>query len=430
MSVAASHRVEPLNALIFDPARAGALDQLIAPPYDLIDRTQQEELHARSPFNIVRLELSREADPYAGAATTLARWRGDAILTRAPKPAFYYYIQRFAHAGRAMVRKGVIARVFLEEFASGKILPHERTFPKAKEDRLRLLATTRTNISPIFGLYPSMSTSLTDLLARVADRAPILTAVDDRGIVNELRAIDVPDEIAIVQEALEAPRILIADGHHRYETALEYSRQRRAGVKTSAPQPFDYVMMTLVAFDDPGLVILPTHRLIRNLPQEPLTHFRMRCGEDFIIEEVADRDHFLATLAAGEPDALGAALAGQSGFLLLALRDRGQLAGAMPETPPAVRSLGVSILHGLILERIFGIKPAEVRQGGNIEYTIHAFAALSEVAGGRAAGAFLMNPPTVQDIERVSRAGSTMPEKSTYFFPKLTTGMVLNPLDD
>jgi uncharacterized protein (DUF1015 family) len=430
MSPVPSHRVEPLNALLFEPAHAGALDRLIAPPYDLIDRTQQEELYARSPFNIVRLELSREADPYGSAATTLARWRADAILARSPKPAFYYYSQRFAHAGGVMVRKGVIARVRLEEFASGKILPHERTFPKAKEDRLRLLAATRTNISPIFGLYPSTSTALHDLLTRLADRAPILTAVDDRGIFNELRAIDAPDEIAIVQQALEAPRILIADGHHRYETALEYSRQRRAGLQSSAPQPFDYVMMTLVAFDDPGLVILPTHRLIRNLPQEPLVHFRTRCGEHFIVEEVADRDRFLATLAAGEPDALGAALAGQSGFLLLALRDRTKLAAAMPETPPSVRRLGVSILHGLILDGIFGIKPAEVRQGGNIEYTIDASAALREVVGGRAAGAFLMNPPTVQDIERVSGAGSTMPEKSTYFFPKLTTGMALSPIDD
>lgn len=430
MSVAPSHRVEPLDALLFDPAHAGALDQLIAPPYDLIDRTQQDELYARSPFNIVRLELSREADPYASAATTLARWRADAILARWPKPAFYYCIQRFTHAGQAMVRDGLIARVRLEEFASGKILPHERTFPKAKEDRLRLLAATRTNISPIFGLYPSPSTALRDLWGRLAKRSPIQTAVDDRGIVNELRVVDAPDEIAIVQQALEAPRILIADGHHRYETALEYSRQRRAGVQSSAPQLFDYVMMTLVAFDDPGLVILPTHRLIRNLPQEPRDHFRTRCSEHFIVEEVADRDHFLASLAAGERDVLGAALAGQSGFLLLALRDRAKLAAAMPETPPAVRDLGVSLLHELILDRIFGIKPAEVRRGGNIEYTIDASAALREVAEGRAAGAFLVNPPTVQDIERVSGAGSTMPEKSTYFFPKLTTGMVLSPIDD
>jgi uncharacterized protein (DUF1015 family) len=431
MNVTAPRRVEPLDALLFDPARTGSLERVVAPPYDLIDHVQQERLYARSPYNIVRLELSRARDPYASAAATLADWRATAALARAPKPAFYYYTQRFDHAGRVMVRNGLIARVRLEEFATGRILPHERTFPKAKEDRLLLLAATRVNISSIFGLYPTASTALRELLDRTAAAAPTLTAIDDRGIVNEVRALDAPEAIAIVQEALEAPRILIADGHHRYETALEYRRQRHAATPgLPTPQPFDYVMMTLVAFDDPGLVILPTHRLVRRLPADPVAHFRDRCREHFTVEELAAPDAFLAALTARGRGALGVALGGQPGFLMLTLRDLASLAAAMPDTPAAVRDLAVSILHTLVLDRIFGIKPDEVRQGGNLEYTIDGPAALTEVAAGRAAGAFLMNPPTVDDIERVSGAGATMPEKSTYFFPKLLTGLVLNPLDD
>ena len=431
MNAPASRRVEPLDALLFDPARTGSIDQVVAPPYDLIDRAQQEQLYARSPYNIVRLELSRDPDPYASAAATLAAWRATATLARAPKPAFYHYTQRFNHAGRVMVRNGLIARVRLEEFTSGRILPHERTFPKAKEDRLRLLAATRTNISSIFGLYPSTAIDLRELLELTAAAAPTLTAIDDRGIVNEVRALDSPRAIATVQHALDAPRILIADGHHRYETALEYRRQRHAATPgLASPQPFDYVMMTLVAFDDPGLVILPTHRLVRRLAADAITHFRDRCREHFALEEFAGPAAFLAALTVRGRGALGVALGGQPGFLILTLRDPAKLAVAMPDTPAAVRDLEVTLLHTLVLDRICGIKPDEVRQGGNLEYTIDGPAALIEVTAGRAAGAFLMNPPTVADIARVSSAGATMPEKSTYFYPKLLTGLVLNSLDD
>jgi uncharacterized protein (DUF1015 family) len=431
MNATGAHRVEPLHALLYNPARTGSLDQVVAPPYDLIDKAQQDQLYARSPFNIIRLELSREPDPYASAAATLAAWRAAGTLARSPKPAFYYYTQRFNHAGRSMVRNGLIAQVRLEEFASGMILPHERTFPKAKEDRLRLLAATRTNISSIFGLYRSASAALRDLLERTATAPPLVAATDDRGIVNEVRALDSPSTIATVQQALAAPRILIADGHHRYETALEYRRQRRAAAPgLAAPQPFDYVMMTLVAFDDPGLVILPTHRLVRRLPADAVARFRDRCRADFTVDELRDRDQFFAALAAHGRRTLGVVLGGQAGFLLLTLRDPASLAAAMPDTPAVVRDLEVTLLHTLIFDQIFRIKPDAVRQGGNIEYTIDASAAMTEVAAGRAAGAFLMNPPTVEDIERVSGAGATMPEKSTYFFPKLLTGLVLNPLDD
>ncbi|HXR24394.1 MAG TPA: DUF1015 domain-containing protein, partial [Candidatus Binataceae bacterium] len=251
-------RIAPFRALTFNLARSGPLERIVAPPYDLINQTRQNELYARSPYNVVRLELNRDADPYASAAATLAQWIDACVVEPALQPAMYFYTQTFQIEGRRLVRSGMIARIRLEEFKDGRILPHERTFPKAKEDRLRLLTATRVNVSPIFGLYPSGDTAVEALLAKVAARAPMIEVTDDLGIVNEVRAIDDAEEIAIVQRALADARVLIADGHHRYETALEYRRRRRAQDGNPAgTRPYDYVMMTLVAFDDPGLVILP-----------------------------------------------------------------------------------------------------------------------------------------------------------------------------
>lgn len=421
-------RIEPLPAMVFDAVRLGGFDRLIAPPYDLIGPALQKDLYVRSPYNIIRLELNRDPDPYTSAATTLAAWHADGILKPTPHTAINHYTQRFKYMGRELSRVGLVARVRLEDFSSGRILPHERTFPKAKEDRLRLLEATRMNISSIFGLYPSGNRALERLLKEVATRAPALSATEDSGIVDEVRAIESREEIRIVQEALADARILIADGHHRYETAIEYRRRRRAAENPMETQPYDYVMMTLVAFDDPGLVILPTHRLVRRLLDEAIAAFNTRSREYFQIEEFADDPLLLAALETRGRGALGVALWGDSHRRLLTLKDPSVLDTLAPDIPRAVRTLDVSVLHNLILDRIFGMKPEEVQRGGNIEYTIDADHALEEVAGGRAAGAFLMSPPTVAAIEQVCASGATMPEKSTYFFPKLVTGLLMNPL--
>jgi uncharacterized protein (DUF1015 family) len=423
-------RIEPFPALIFDAAKAGVLRDLIAPPYDLVDAAQQEALYARSPFNVIRLELNRDADPYASAATTLATWIRERVLARHIPPALFHYTQRFEVAGRPLSRVGLIARVHLEPFSSGRILPHEKTFPKAKEDRLRLLTATRTNVSPIFGLYPSHHAELKTLLANVAARMPSLEATDDRGVANEIRAIVEPGEIAAIQKALADAQILIADGHHRYETALEYQRRRRAAETNSAAvHGYDSVMMTLVAFDDPGLVILPTHRVVRAIAPAALASFAARAREHFALEEFSSAGALQSRLIQRGRGALAVALKGQA-LRLLTLRDSAAMTAAAPDLPSAVRDLDVARLHTLIFDRICGIGADQIRQGGNITYTIDAPAALASVAGGEADGAFLMNPPTVDDVARVSATGATMPEKSTYFFPKLVTGMVLNPLDD
>ncbi len=423
-------RIEPFAALMFNRSRCGALAEVVAPPYDLIDKARQDALYARNPYNVVRLELNRDADPYTSAAETLARWLREGIVERAAHPSIYFYTQTFELEGRRLVRNGLIARIRLEEFSAGRILPHERTFPAAKEDRLRLLIATGTNVSPIFGLYPSGNIELEGLLARAAGREPSIDVTDDAGIVNQIRPIDAPEEIRIVRHALAEARVLIADGHHRYETALEYRRRMRSAAGNSGTtMPYDYVMMTLVAFNDPGLVILPTHRLIRRLDRDAMMSFAVRARELFDLEEFENNDAMRAALSVHGRGALGIALKGERAMRLLRLKSYDALASTLPDVPKEVRELDVSILHTLMLDRIFALRPDEVRKGGNIEYTIDARAALSAVERGEADGAFLMNPPSVHDVERACGAGATMPEKSTYFYPKLLTGLVMNQLD-
>jgi uncharacterized protein (DUF1015 family) len=433
-------RIQPFAALVFNRERAGRLDELIAPPYDLIDEARQAELYARSPNNIVRLELNSDPDPYASAAATMKQWIATGTLQHT-RQAIFLYTQTFAMDGQNFIRNGWVVRIRLEEFAGGRILPHERTFPKAKEDRLRLLAATRANISSVFGLYPSGNKQLEALMAEVANRAPTLAATDDLGILNEVRAVDSPAEISIIQQALEPARVLIADGHHRYETALEYRRRMRpvsteAALEApssrtgegSAMRPEDYVMMTLVAFDDPGLVILPTHRVIPRLSSEQLKAYESHIHEKFAVEEFDDTDAMLARLQSRGRGSIGAAVKGTRPSIVH-LRNQDYMSRALPQAHEEVRKLDVAVLHALILDQILGITPEMVRSGSNISYTIDGRAAVAGVASGAAAGAFLLCPPTVYDVERVSGAGATMPEKSTYFYPKLQTGLLINPLD-
>ena len=423
-------RIEPFSALLYNREVAGDPARVVAPPYDLIGAARQNQLYERSPYNIVRLELGREPDRYAVAEKTLADWLDARVLVHAPRPAIYQYTQSFDVEGRLLHRTGLIARVRLEEFSSRRIVPHERTFPAAKEDRLSLLTALQMNTSSIFALYSSAHPGLDRLRERVASREPLIDLVDDLGIRNELRVIDAPEEIGIIQRELESPRLLIADGHHRYETALNYRRARRHENASSNPEPYDYTMMTLVGCNDPGLVILPTHRVVKTLDREAIAAFPERAREIFKIEEIAHRDEFRARLERAGSGAIGVTLRGSTTYFILRLRSRTALKAAMPDAPAPVRRLDVSVVHALIFDRIFGLKADEIQRGNNIEYTIEIGGALGAVAQGRADGAFLMNPPSIEDVERVSDAGATMPEKSTYFHPKLLTGLVMNPLFD
>jgi len=429
--VISGDRIEPFRALVYNADKAGDCSELVAPPYDLIGPQRQQQLYDRSPFNVVRLEYGKEQDRYAAAAETMRKWQSERILQRVATPALYFYSQFFDYEGRHLRRDGFILRLRLEAFAPGRILPHERTFAAAKQDRLRLLEATRTNLSPIFGLHSGAHRELDALRESLRSRPALMRVTDDLKIDNELRMVESPAEIKIVRDALRDSRILIADGHHRYETALDYQRQCRAAeIYRLGLRPYDYVMISLVPCDDPGLVILPTHRVVQRLDSERIRKFEARAGESFSIENFGDRDSMRRALASAGRGSTGVLLRGQSRPKLLRLKRADLTKEAMPDQRTEVRELDVSILHGLVFEKILGLRDFDVRAGGNIEYTIDSEAAFDSVAQGRADGAFFLNPPSILDVERVSDAGATMPEKSTYFFPKLLTGLVMNPLCD
>jgi len=424
-------RIEPFRALVYSRDQAGELTRLVAPPYDLIGPERQAELYSRSPYNVVRLEHAKEKDRYATAAQTMRRWQEERILERMARPAIFFYSQFFVHERRQMRRDGYIVRLRLEAFAPTRILPHERTFAAAKQDRLLLLEATNTNLSPIFGLYSGPRPELEVLSERIRSRPPWISVSDDLSVRHEVRIVDSLAEIEIVREALREGRILIADGHHRYETALNYQRERRlTDEDRAAVHAYDYVMISLVSCADHGLVILPTHRVVNRLDAKVLRNFAARANELFWIEDCAERDSMRAELARVGAGAVGVFLRGDSRPRLLRLRDQDLAAQVMSDKPAEVRGLDVSILHELIFDKLLELKEADVRAGVKVEYTIDSEAAFDAVVRQKADGAFFLNPPSIRDVERVSDAGATMPEKSTYFFPKLLTGLVMNPLSD
>ncbi|MCC6216766.1 MAG: DUF1015 domain-containing protein [Polyangiaceae bacterium] len=419
--------VRPLRGLRY-AAAAGPLSALLAPPYDVLSAEDRDRLAARDPRNIVHVTLPRapgapgdELAPYRAGASTLDAWRRSGALVRDERPALYRYVQRFTVPGTDDRRERVslIALLRVEPYDRGVVLPHERTFPKHKADRRRLLEATRTHVECIYGLYED---DAGEVQARVA-AAPAsccVRATTEDGLEHALDVIDDPGVTAALVEALGPRRVWIADGHHRYETALAFREEVGARAQPIAE---DYVLMALGSMSDPGLVLLPTHRVLQSLP---LAHeeIRARLSEHLALSEVPAAELPGRLAAVRDPArAFGVVLPGVA--WLGAVRDVDRAVAALGDVGSlALRSLDVSILHGLLLERALGVQGLE-----SIAYTRDAADALARVAGG-AAAAFLMNPPTVDDMRRIALGGERMPQKSTYYHPKITSGLVLWALAD
>jgi uncharacterized protein (DUF1015 family) len=427
--------LQPFRGLRYDPATVGDLGAVVAPPYDVIDAAQQATLHARSPYNAVRLILNRDPDPYGTAATTLAAWRRTRVLASDALPALYLYAQRFPLAAGERERIGVIGALRLESLQSGRVRAHERTLEKAKNDRLALVRACRTSLSPIFGLVGSPAARLRELVPA----APAEVDVRDAdGARHRVWPITDATLLARVAAELAEREVFIADGHHRYETALRYRDERRAALGAAAPPPgaapFDYVLTYLTSMDDPGLVILPTHRVLGVLPLDAAA-LRAALAKTFTIAELpaspsglaALLDRLQGSVADGETR-IGAAVAGVGALWLLSARTERLPFPA--GVPPQLRALEVSALHQVILAGILGLPIGERGGTPGLSYTQDADAALTRVESGAAAAAFFVPPTDVAALRAVALAGLTMPEKSTYFHPKLLTGLVFYPLDD
>jgi len=424
--------LKPFRPLRYNPAVVGDLSAVVAPPYDVISDAHRDLLHERSPFNVVHLILNRAADPYSAAADLLTAWRAQGALVREAQPIVGYHLENFVLPnGSPRQREGIIGVVRLEPFASGHIRPHERTFARAKEDRMRLLRACRTNLSPIFGLYADREAVIDPARAAATRRAPDIDVHDDAGVRHRLWLLAEPEIANAIAAGLRDETVFIADGHHRYETALAYRDVMRRAGDDDRDAPHNFILMYLTSMSHPGLVILPTHRIFRRLPEFEGGAFVRALRRSFRVRQFGctARQEFLAALRqAPQHGRFGMVLADGDDLLIADQVNTGVLGNQAADRAAAVRHLDVTVLDTLIVRGILGVDATAAAQAGDLTYTHDDDAALDAVSGG-AQAAFLMNPPRIEDVQAVCLAGETMPEKSTYFYPKLASGLVFHPLE-
>ncbi len=433
--------IRPFRALRYDPDVVGDLGPLVAPPYDVIGPEQRRMLLARHPKNAVRLDLpfpepgEAPDEQYRRVARSLAAWRSDGTLRKDPTPSLYVYEQTYQVPGTRVERlqRGFFGRLRLEPFGPGSgVLPHERTLSGPKEDRYRLLRATGVNTSPVVGLFQDRNGEAARHLAAIAATPAAADVLDDEGVRHRLWAVaddgDPSGTVATLVAAAGAQPVAIADGHHRYETALRYRDERRM-TRSCEPDPaFDYLLMLFL--DAAGaLTVLPTHRVVRDLGDDGLARIMDGLPALYEVspmpaEALVERFEAAGELPGGE-GRLG--LVTRDGAWMLAAR-REALAGILPAGGEALRGLDVSLL-GATLGSLAGIDAAAVAGGRRIRYTKSAAEAAALVTGGEdgADAAFLLEPTPVTSILAVARDGDVMPQKSTYFYPKAITGLVLNP---
>jgi uncharacterized protein (DUF1015 family) len=413
--------LKPLKALHYDPAVAGDLADLVAPPYDVIDSDQREALVARSPFNVVEIDLPLGDDRYAAAAALLDDWKSQGVLTTDSDDALWALTQDYTGPdGDARTRRGFFARVRVTDYGSGRIRPHERTHPGPKEDRLRLTRATQANLSPIFSLYSDPDDLAWTALEPHTTGAPWGEVTDADGTLHRIWRVADPDAVAHVIDALADTELLIADGHHRYETARVYADE------VGGEGPHRYVLMCLVALEDPGLTVFPTHRLVRGLDsarQEALAH---AIKDDFEIAQVT-RDEIAPPPGDG-PLQLGYIDSHFRQPYRLTLKSQEIADAALPEMPDAYRRLDVGVLEALLLKGPLALTDDDISHLNGFGYARDVQQALDLIDSAAYDAAFLVRPTPVGQVREIAATGQNMPPKSTYFFPKVLTGLLFNPL--
>jgi uncharacterized protein (DUF1015 family) len=413
--------IQPPRALHYDPAKTGGLQDVLAPPYDVIDQQQRADLVARSPYNVVNIDLPQGDNPYAAAAQELNRWRAEGVVIQDPEPALWALAQDYIGPdGQKRTRTGFLARVRVTEYGPGTIRPHERTHPGPKEDRLRLTRATRANLSPIFSLYSDQTGGATAALAEQTTAAPYAETIDDDGTVNRIWRVGDAEAIEIITEVLNPEELLIADGHHRYETARVYAEE------IGGEGPHRYVLMCLVALQDPGLTIFPTHRLVNGLRPDQHETLANAIRTNFNIEPLDST----AELAPPENDELkiGYIDAHSRKPFMLTLKDPAIADRALADHAEPYRRLDTAVLEALILKGALEMTDERIDHLDGLGYARDFDQALASVESGEYDAAFFMAPTPVERVQAVAAAGESMPPKSTYFYPKVPTGLLFNPL--
>lgn len=422
--------IRAFKGIRYNQAEVGDLSAVITPPYDVISLDEEDWYWERSPYNVIRLTLPREngGNKYVTASAFLRRWLSDGILKQDDKPAIYAYQQEFEALGHRMKRMAFTCLVRLEEFGKGSIFPHENIMAKPLEDRLNLMRATRASFDSVFGLYHD--TEVDVVLRRFADQKPDASATDRDGVRSDLWRISDSDAISEITAHLEREQIVIADGHHRYTAALAYRNEMRelAGVPAHARSeaPYDYLMMTLVAYEDPGLVVLPTHRLVREVLGFDAETLLARIGDIFDVREASDEGLEDEVERSGD-FSFGVHLKEKSYIITLKPDVRPEQAIQSPGSD-ALKRLDVSVLHSLILDRFLGVGAQSVAAGSgrsNLTFTRDVAEGIASVDRGEYQALFVMKPMKVEDVRTIATGGERMPQKSTYFYPKLLTGLLM-----
>jgi len=415
--------------------------KVLAPPYDVIDSDQRSQLAASDPHNVVRLILPQAdngGDRYQAAARTLDDWLARGVLVRDGSRCLYRYHQVFRSAelgDRTVMRKGLIAAVRLEPFSSGIILPHERTLTGPKQDRFALMKATHAHFSQIFSLYQDAAGEIERVVRKIDEKKPDLEGTTPDGVMHRLWRIADAELVGRLRRLFAPKKLYIADGHHRYETMLALRDHLSMGASPGQYSSVQYGSMFLVSMDDPGLVILPTHRIVHGLADFSPARLLERVREHFLVDRLPG--------AARDPVAIRAAIANTPGH-------QPSFAAVFPGDPdawqltldahvnpsslglgghPSVLRLDVTLLHSLVLDRLLGITPAAQEAQTNLRYVKDTAATLDQIAAGKGQAAFLVNAARIDQVRQVADAGEVMPQKSTFFYPKLASGIVMARVD-
>ncbi len=428
--------IRPFAGIRYAQKLADHFSNLIAPPYDVLDERGRSELQAKHSRNIVNIDLPhmppKAAGPdevYQAANATLKAWIAEGTLARDPRPALYPYSQTYKHGQRTFHRRGFIALVRLSPFGAGEVVPHEKTYKGPIEDRMKLMTETGVQLSPIFGLFSDPRNEVNNILYHNLGRPELSGTLE--GVQNDLWHITDPQVINQVTDFMASKPIYIADGHHRYTTALQYQRimAEKNGGSLPDNHPANYCMFVLVGMQDPGLLILPTHRLIGGLKNFNIDTLKSRLGGNATVEELPDGnpEKIYSAVAHAQPHTFGIYDGARKKGYLLKLSNTGVLADLEPGQSQAWRELDVAILQRYLIDEV--IKPSFCPEGEPTRgYTADAASIASSVDGSAYQIALLLQATPLHALEQLGRHNEVMPQKSTYFFPKLATGMVMNPL--
>ena len=431
-------RIAPFRGVFYNQKKFRDLSKVIAPPYDVISKEEQEKLYKKSPHNFVRLDLSQEPDSYNAVAQLLGEWQSQAILERDETPAIYFLSHRFKlKSGEQKLRHGFFALVQLQELDGGDIRPHEKTLDAPKEDRLKLMLACQAQLSPIFALYNDAKQGINRMLVvAVEGVAPFVEVELDSGDECKLWRIADPAIIEKIQQAMKEQNLLIADGHHRYEATLRYRDQMRSERgQFTGNEAFNFIMAYCANMSDDNVVILPTHRLVRGFTHQPFLQLEEALQTYFYVEQHPKtpdgKSSFLKALtrAAKKHRVIGASFKRDPRYLILRLKNKRLMQRMAKELSAPLRELDVSTLHLLVLEHILGMTPEQQVSGETIRYSQDEEAVLQALEKEDFQAAFILAATKKEEIQAVVATGEKMPQKSTYFYPKLSSGLIVNKID-